>query len=125
MPDNSRCPTCGSPDPRAQPNDTGARTCYDKYHGIISAEYIPSIQDYAKAEYMARDLSNPIPDDEPTEDFAVRDNIAWFKPTETQAKIIEYVIENYEPKARGNYISMVHRETDGPDPLVQEPKDKP
>jgi hypothetical protein len=30
------------------------------------------------------------------------------------------VTEEYQNK---NYTDMVHRETDGPDPLVQEPKD--
>ena len=41
-------------------------------------------------------------------------DIVWLTPTEEQAKIII-----------GNYTSMVHRETDGPDPLVQESKGKP
>lgn len=37
-----------------------------------------------------------------------------FTPTEAQAKVIEHI-----------YNKMVSRETDGPDPLVQEPKGKP
>ena len=70
------------------------------------------------------------PDDEPTEDSPysiwVQQHLAGeISLTEAQAKIIEYVIKNYKPKSRGNYTSMVRRETDGPDPLVQEPKGKP
>lgn len=172
--------------------------------------YIPSIQDYAKAEWMARDLPKrepefdceygcmPMdhgigiedelqPDDEPTQDFTILrlgqssdhdaascpfghiDGICagdtllgkpqglWqilppqpmpephgldsdeqreavqqyieskygFSLTDAQAEIIKHVMKNYETKARGNYTSMVHRETDGSDPLIQEPKDKP
>lgn len=58
--------------------------------------------------------NNQSPDDEPTEDFVIWDNITWFKPTKEQAEIIKCII--------GNYTNMISRETGGSDPLVQEPK---
>ena len=42
-------------------------------------------------------------------------------PTEVQAEIIKDI----EVRAAGVYDRMVHRKTDGSDPLVQEPKSKP
>jgi hypothetical protein len=36
-----------------------------------------------------------------------------------------YIEARYGKIMRGNYTSMVHRATDGSDPLVQEPKGKP
>jgi hypothetical protein len=81
------------------------------------------------------------PDDEPTEDFEVRyigDGEHGFigiiqtkfrapeerdiPVEEQQAAAYRYIQARY---AGGIYDKMVHRETDGPDPLVQEPKGKP
>ena len=78
--------------------------------------YIPDIQDYAKAEWMARGLPKPMKliTGEDVDEVVNRITSGEFTPTEAQAEIIEHI-----------YNTMVHRETDGPDPLVQEPKGKP
>ena len=114
--------------------------------------YIPNAYDYAKAEWMARDLPKPepfhgeepfyceygcMPMDHGVGIDTLQERIFMseiktptptpevvehqlgiynlgFSPTEAQAKVIEHV-----------YNTMVHRETGGSDPLVQEPKGKP
>lgn len=43
---------------------------------------------------------------------------------EQQETALLYIQENYTAPAR-EYGKMVRRETDGPDPLVQEPKGRP
>ncbi len=78
--------------------------------------YIPNVYDYAKAEWMARDLPKP----------EITDQIGLtFKEPDEEAKSDIHFGTGIHQAIEKHYTDMVQRETDGPDPLVQEPKGKP
>lgn len=87
-----------------------------------SERYIPDVQDYAKAEWMARDLPKREPEFDCEFGCMPMDHGIGLDLKAEHAMVIQYHSTNFTGPI---YDKMVHRETDGSDPLVQEPKGKP